>query len=287
MAKRGPVGIPADKIMAGIVKGLSQADIGRALGNTPNAIYWRIRNDAELKAAWDAAAPLRAPKNAAANLAIRERSKAERKAVKERLAQEKAARLDAKRAARDAVVGRVCDAFRRGLLLEEAARDAGVSPTAAWTMKRKRPEALAAWNEGEAIRKVARKRQYALGAAKGAAARWGDPATRPARAPQPRTAEEAARRNRLRWVANQRARKAKGLKHGAIGKAVAAPIPQADATLAGQCCDFLKRIYTPAYHRIIHGKEHAGTYQVGGLTLSTDEMIAIAMRKGFGERLAA
>lgn len=63
--------------------------------------------------------------------------------------------------------------------------------------------------------------------------------------------------------------------------------PERDTSLAGQACDHLKRIYTPAYHRVIHGKEHAGTYQVGTRILSAGDMIDLAERHGFGERWAA
>lgn len=63
--------------------------------------------------------------------------------------------------------------------------------------------------------------------------------------------------------------------------------PERDASLAGLACDHLKRFYRPAYHRVILGKEHAGTYQVGTRILSAADMIQLAERHGFGERVAA
>ena len=264
-------------------QGLFMSEIAARLGCSDSAVEHRIRAYELIAVQWRMAKPIRDKRISEAS---RERLAAFRRAAPKPppMSNTERARLGAlARAAKDAPlrqerISKACELMRAGDLPSVIAKKIGVSE--GWVRNaRKWPECAEAWAAGEPVRQRKRKRLLSEGGQNGSVARWGEP--------KPRVSGDGSRKSRLRYVANQRERKRKGLKHGAIGKAVAAPIPQADCTLAGRCCDYLKRIYTPAYHRVIHGKDHAGTYQVGGLTLSEADMIALAMRKGFGERMAA
>ncbi len=251
-------------ILAGIKAGSSLTEIGAAIGRDADHVRYRIREVPELKDAWRVADDARKAIRIAAGKLAAKNAKAGLGKARERARAAKRAELERVEAARR---GTLIAMLLKGSTYNEIVATSGMGWKRLRWYRKHDAEVIAADEAGRDERENARNEAW--------------------RAHLPAGNAEGVRKARLQYVANQRERKRKGLKHGAIGKAVAAPIPQADCTLAGRCCDYLKRIYTPAYHRVIHGKEHAGTYQVGGLTLSEADMIALAMRKGFGERIAA
>lgn len=58
-------------------------------------------------------------------------------------------------------------------------------------------------------------------------------------------------------------------------------IPEIGLGQAAQCAQFLRRRFSPVYHRIILGKQHEGTYTVGRDIMTTEKMISLAVEKGY------
>lgn len=54
-----------------------------------------------------------------------------------------------------------------------------------------------------------------------------------------------------------------------------------DQSFAGQAANFLRKYYRPVYNRSVEAKELAGTYVVGRNIMTADEMIELAIQKGY------
>jgi hypothetical protein len=57
--------------------------------------------------------------------------------------------------------------------------------------------------------------------------------------------------------------------------------PAIGNTAADSAAQFLRPYYRPVYHRVIEGKEHAGTYRVGTNVMTAAELVELAERKGY------
>lgn len=58
-------------------------------------------------------------------------------------------------------------------------------------------------------------------------------------------------------------------------------VPAISAGLAGEAAQHLRKTHRPVYHRIIEGRELRGQYVVGRQILSEQELLALALEKGF------
>jgi hypothetical protein len=58
-------------------------------------------------------------------------------------------------------------------------------------------------------------------------------------------------------------------------------VPSISAGLASEAAQHLRKTHRPVYHRVIEGREYRGQYVVGTEILSEDELLSLALEKGF------